>query len=272
MTKYLLTLVFAVLALVAPAGASFGQTVIRDVAYGDLARQKLDIYMPPTLTADTPVLVFFYGGGWQTGDKGSLGSLGKSFAEAGVIFVAPDYRIHPDAVFPNFIQDSARAVAHAWSEIRTDSGRARPVFVGGWSAGAYNAALIALDHLYLAAFDMPNSAVNGLIGLAGPYEGGMCAGARCEDVFPEKDRAHWSIRNHFDRDDPPALLIVGEKDEYVPILHLEGMVMAARAAGVPVATLEVPDTYHRKVLQLLADRDSDVRMTVEAFIADRAGR
>ncbi len=46
----------------------------RDVAYGPDARQKLDIYAPRTREGALPVVVFIYGGSWQTGAGRPIGS------------------------------------------------------------------------------------------------------------------------------------------------------------------------------------------------------
>ena len=84
--------------------------VTTDVPYGDLERQKLDLYLPAGQTGDAPVLVFFYGGGWQGGAKEDLRETAESLAAAGMIVAAPDYRLYPQAVFPR----SSRTARRRW--------------------------------------------------------------------------------------------------------------------------------------------------------------
>jgi hypothetical protein len=55
----------------------------RDIAYGALPRQKLDVYSPKEMKADTPTLVFFHGGSWQYGSKDDYRFLGTAFAARG---------------------------------------------------------------------------------------------------------------------------------------------------------------------------------------------
>src|SRR5690349_19110043 len=44
-----------------------GCTLRPSIAYGKHPRHRLDICMPGGLRAPAPVLIFFYGGTWQTG-------------------------------------------------------------------------------------------------------------------------------------------------------------------------------------------------------------
>src|SRR5579859_4510817 len=86
-------------------------TVTRDVAYADGARHTLDVYAPRTLVPPVPVVVFFYGGGWESGSKDMYRFVGATLAARGMVTVIPDYRLYPQVRFPAFMQDAAAAVA-----------------------------------------------------------------------------------------------------------------------------------------------------------------
>ena len=49
-----------------------------DVAYGNLDRQRLDVYMPKGTAGPSPVVIFFYGGGWNDGSKERYQFVGSS--------------------------------------------------------------------------------------------------------------------------------------------------------------------------------------------------
>src|ERR1700747_1554520 len=66
-------------------------TVAGDIPYAAGNRHKLDIYLPKSLTPGVPVIVFFYGGAWQTGDKGDYLFAAQALATTGAIVVVPDY-------------------------------------------------------------------------------------------------------------------------------------------------------------------------------------
>lgn len=246
-------------------------TVVQDVPYGDHQQQAVDIYSPATVGAWTPIVVFFHGGAWRYGDKADLSDHGKSFAESGVVFVSANYRLFPDAVFPGFIEDCAAAVARALETVRPIDGAEYPLFLSGWSAGAYNAALLSYDDRPLARHGIPAGTVKGFIGLSGPYEGGFCAGARCKNTFPEELRGEWNVAGHVDGADPAALLIVGEKDSYVPVRHHEDLVKAIDRAGGAAQVHVVPWGSHASSQRLALEADSEVRALIDRFIAaDRA--
>jgi acetyl esterase/lipase len=83
--------------------------------YGNAPRQRLDVYMPTAGTRQTgchgrPVVVFFYGGSWQTGSRSDYLFVGAALASRGFVAVLPDYRTWPDVAFPGFIDDAAAAV------------------------------------------------------------------------------------------------------------------------------------------------------------------
>ena len=72
--------------------------VQRDIAYGENPKQALDLYLPSPerLTAGqkTPVVVFFYGGSWNSGDKSMYGFIGRRMAAAGFITAVANYRLY----------------------------------------------------------------------------------------------------------------------------------------------------------------------------------
>ena len=142
--------------------------VARDLPYGDDPRQRMDVYAPIG-SGPYPTLVFFYGGGWDSGSRDVYGWAGQALAARGFVVALPDYRLVPQVVFPAFLEDAAAATAHAAafaSRYRGDPGR---LGVLGHSAGAHLAMMIALDRRYMDAVDQPRL-IKAAAGLAGPYD------------------------------------------------------------------------------------------------------
>ena len=83
--------------------------ITRSVAYAGRPRHTLDICRPVDAVA-APVVVFFYGGGWRRGNKRLYRYVAKALARRGYVAVVPDYRIYPEARYPDFIEDAALAV------------------------------------------------------------------------------------------------------------------------------------------------------------------
>jgi acetyl esterase/lipase len=73
----------------------------------------------------------------------------KGFAEAGFGAAAPDYRLYPRTVYPQFIEDAAAALSWTVKNITRYGGNGK-IFVAGSSAGAYLAMMLCFDPGYLA--------------------------------------------------------------------------------------------------------------------------
>lgn len=144
--------------------------VAQDIAYGDDPRQKMDVHAP-VAPADRPwpMLVFFYGGGWDSGERRLYAWAAQALAARGFVVATPDYRLVPQVHFPAFIEDAAAATAMA-GQIAGRFG-ADPARLGviGHSAGAHLAMMIALDRRYMLAAGAPDL-IKAAAGLAGPYD------------------------------------------------------------------------------------------------------
>ena len=143
-----------------------------DVAYGALPRQKLDIYTPTATkpVAGWPAVVFFYGGSWNTGARADYQFVAEALAARGVLTLVADYRLYPEVRYPEFLTDSAQALAYGLDQVVRLGGDPKRVFVMGHSAGGYNAAMLALDARWLKGAGHAPGELAGWIGLAGPYD------------------------------------------------------------------------------------------------------
>jgi acetyl esterase/lipase len=199
----------------------------RDIAYGTLPRQKLDVYSPKVMTADTPTLVFYHGGSWQYGSKDDYRFLGTAFAARGIQTVVVNYRLHPEVIFPAFVEDAAKALAYTKRTIS----HGRPTFIAGHSAGAHIAAMVALDPRFLAAEGTTIcDATKGIIGIAGPYEF-TPIDPQFKLIFPAEILPSTKPINFATTPAPPTLLLHGTADTTVIPLRTTAMAAALTAAG-----------------------------------------
>jgi acetyl esterase/lipase len=180
--------------------------------YGNEDRQLLDIYRPDTVLADSPVLVFFYGGSWRRGDRGDYRYVGYNLSANGYVTVIPDYRLYPQVRFPEFVEDGAQALAWVRDQV-PEAGNG--IVLIGHSAGAHIAALLALDDSYLRAAS-PDTRLIGMIGLAGPYAFDPLTYRRTRPIFnnladPDQTRPITFACT----DAPPLLLLHGRDDTIV---------------------------------------------------------
>ncbi|WP_245158166.1 MULTISPECIES: alpha/beta hydrolase [unclassified Brevundimonas] len=140
----------------------------RGLAYGQDARQTMDVYAP-TDARDLAVVVFFYGGGWDSGSREVYGWAAQALAARGFVVFLPDYRVVPQVHFPAFVEDAAAATASAADLAAGLGGDPSRLAVAGHSAGAHLAMMIALDRRYMQAAGRPDL-IKAAVGLAGPYE------------------------------------------------------------------------------------------------------
>jgi len=218
-------------------GGTFTRTA--DLNYGSDPRNLLDVYTPVDAPADAPVVVFFYGGSWNTGSRTDYSFVGEALASRGIVAVLADYRLYPQVHYQGFLQDSARAVGWTREHIHKYGGDPNRLYVMGHSAGGYNAAMLALDSNWLAAVGMTPSMLSGWIGLAGPYDFLPVENPEVKPVFffPDSPSDSQPI-NHVSAASPPALLIAAKDDNVVnPQRNTGGMAKRLREHGVSVREL-----------------------------------
>jgi acetyl esterase/lipase len=189
-----------------------------DLPYGQDSRQRLDVYEPPKTAKSSadpparPVVIFWYGGSWTAGAKERYRFVGTTLAEKGFVAVLPDYRLYPQATFPLFDEDGARAVAWVEQHAQEFGGDPHRIVLMGHSAGAHTAAFLAFNHAFLRKYGGDPRSICGLVGLSGPYT-----------LVPDTDVLHatfpapyteadWQPIHFVDADAPPTLLLHGLDD------------------------------------------------------------
>lgn len=208
--------------------------VEHDIAYGSGARNRLDVYRPHDANGKSPVVVFFYGGNWVSGNRTMYNFVGRALAARGIVTIIPDYRLYPAVSYPSFLDDCAKALAWSMRHAAEYGGNPQRLFVMGHSAGAYNAAMLALDGQYLAREGLSNTAIRGLIGIAGPYEFLPVTNATTRPVFhyPNTPLESQPV-HHVSKASLPALLMAPANDLLVnPKRNSGGLARTLRAAGV----------------------------------------
>jgi acetyl esterase/lipase len=234
---------------------SCGYIRTNDIAYGREPRQNLDVYQPNGAKPGASIVVFFYGGDWQSGIKTDYRFVAQALASQGFIAVMPDYRLYPQVTFPAFVEDGALAVRWASDNASRFGGDPSRIYLMGHSAGAYIAVLLTLDAHYLKAVGLDRSAIRATAGLSGPYD----------FVPPPDDRGAFGMSrddatpdpriepiNFADGHAPPLLLVQGLKDTTVYPDNTTNLAERVRQAGGNVRTIFYPDRAHVGVVLSLA--------------------
>ncbi|HET9638175.1 MAG TPA: alpha/beta hydrolase [Allosphingosinicella sp.] len=241
--------------------------VAEGLAYGPGPRRKLDVYAPRSAAAGKrPVIVFFYGGSWNSGRRQSYAFAARALAAQGFVVIVPDYRLVPEARYPDFLFDCAAAVRWARRHSGQHGGDGERIVLAGHSAGAYNAAMLALDPGLLGP---DRVAIRGFIGLAGPF-----------DFLPLDDDSTIAAFGAWPRpaetqpiryaaaNAPPALLLHGADDVRVKPRNSRKLAGLLKAAGSKVRLKLYPSLGHIGILTALARplrRQAPVLADIAAF-------
>jgi len=252
--------------------------VAKDIAYADGSRRRLDVYRPSNARQvpiqapiQAPVIVFFYGGSWQTGSKETYLFLAATLAARGFVVIVPDYRVYPEVKFPDFLGDGAKAVRWAKDNAAAYGGDPSRVFIMGHSAGAYIAAMLTIDEQWLHGVGLdPLRDVVGLIGVSGPYDFLPLKDEVLKTIFggdrqPQTQPITFAVGRK-----PPALLITGAGDDVVNPGNSTRLADKLRSQGNTATDTVYARFGHTSILlslaPFLAERFALVR-DIDAFTA-----
>ena len=133
-----------------------------NVCYDSKTNNLLDIYSTQKQSKGT--IICFHGGGIVSGSKedDSLVLMAQSFNEKGYDYVSVNYRLYPNAKFPEYIEDGAAAIRFIKDNARTYN-LSNKLVVSGHSAGAYITLMLCLDSDYLEKQGIGNSDISAWI-------------------------------------------------------------------------------------------------------------
>ncbi|WP_309834837.1 alpha/beta hydrolase [Caballeronia sp. LZ065] len=226
-----------------------------DLPYERGERHSLDVYVPKATSVSNPakpLVVFFYGGSWQTGQRRDYRFVGEALASRGYVTVIPDYRLYPQTTFPGFMDDAAAAVS--WARTHAVEFGADPdrLFLMGHSAGAQIVMLLMTDRHYLTERGVQVPSLAGAIGLAGPYDFLPLNDATLEAIFPAPLREASQPINHVDGHEPPIFLGVGTGDHTVDPGNTTRFAARLQATHDRVVLKRYADLNHAMIVGSLA--------------------
>ncbi len=217
-----------------------GYQIERGIVYDQEHQQKLDLYLPDEPVPSKKVVIFFYGGRWEFGSRNDYLFVGQALASRGVMTVLADYRLYPEVKYPAFLEDGAKAVRWVRDHIADYGGDSGQIYLMGHSAGAYNAAMLAVDPSLLADQGMAPRDLAGVIGLAGPYDFLPIKDPVIKEIFAADDLTETQPVTYANKEAPPLFLLTGEDDVTVLPRNSQSLADAVNAAGGE-ATVKIYD-------------------------------
>lgn len=259
-----------------PGGA--GERRGAALSYGGAAAQQVDVFVPQGTRAPDrkPVIIWFHGGGWDSGGRDYYGFAGRAFASEGFVTVVAGYRLGEAGKYPAFMEDAAAAVRWTRNNVAAFGGDPDRIVLAGHSAGAHIALLSVLDVRWLQELSLAGGPIKGVIGLAAPADflplerGGSAERAMGHVVPLEYTQPITFARG----DAPPLWLATGDADTTVRPRNSIRLGGAVRRAGGQAEVILYPGVDHIGVMTALAlpFRDRVPTLVEAAAFAKRVTR
>jgi acetyl esterase/lipase len=248
----------------------WGYRVQRDFPYGPAPRQRFDLYLPKALTAPASIVLFFYGGAFRAGRKSEYRVVGEALASNGIIAAVADYRIYPEARFPDFLEDGAKALAVIHARASEFGGDPARIFLAGHSAGAYISVMLAANPAYLRDANADPSWIRGVIAIAGRYHELPINDALIRDTFRGPARPETRPATFITGKCPPMLLVAGSRESSEVLESHSKLAAHLKDHASEVDEITYPNIGHIGIMLALAPgfRDSTpLRDDIARFVA-----
>jgi len=223
-----------------PQGTAFHQNI--PYANDTLKKHLLDIYLPANAKKNVPLLIWVHGGAWMLNDKyADMGYMQKTIhaiLDKGYALASIDYRHSTKAIFPAQIQDCNQAVQFLYDNATRYRIDKNSFGLIGFSAGGHLASLLALSNnhdlpSFYASGKKPSFRIKAVIDFFGPSNFLLFfSNAVPENVdnpiaillgaspLVRPDLGNLaSPATYVDKNDPPFLMMHGDKDDLVPAAH-----------------------------------------------------
>ena len=218
MIKNICLLFFVSIAFFAKSQTSSNYEVIKNIPYYPESTHSsdnyikeqcvLDIYKPIGKT-NTPVIVWFHGGGLTGGTK----SIPTELLDYGYLIVSVEYRLSPKVKAPAYIEDAAASTAWVFQNISKYEGNVKQIFLSGHSAGGYLDLMIGLENKWLAKHGISTNQIAGLIPLSPQVISHFTIREEnnISKFLPLIDA--YAPLYHIKKETPPIILITGDREK-----------------------------------------------------------
>ena len=138
-----------------------------DVAYGDTAGQKLDLF--PARNKGAPIHLFIHGGYWRALDKHIYSHMAAPLVAAGAAVVLVNYDLCPHVSMTEIVNQVRRSVVWTAEQAAELNGNPDRIYVSGHSAGGHLTGMMAATD-WQAEAGRPNDLIKGTAPLSGLFD------------------------------------------------------------------------------------------------------
>lgn len=230
----------------------------KDISYGELAEEKLDIF--PSQKPGSKTLVFIHGGYWHRHTRADFHMLAEAFHRYDITIVLVGYQVMPAFSMDQLVQSCRKAVSWVQQHIGKYNGDPQQVYIAGHSAGAHLTAMVAADPL--------RSSIQGICAISGLYDL-IPIQLSYVNAIIQLDEATAARNSPVNVQPLPGCRIVlavgdDETDEY----HAQsrGLFEKWSSPANPCELLEVPGCNHFSVLTSVLDNSSVLHLAIRRLM------
>jgi acetyl esterase/lipase len=213
--------------------------LVKDIPYAPGAKdgQKLDVYKTDR-EGLSPVVIFFHGGSWSSGNRREYAELGDTLYREGFVTVIAEYRLYPDIRYPAFMEDAVAAVNWVRAHIKEYGGDPDRIILAGHSAGGHIVALLLTHDKFRKELTFDPMRIRGAVCMSGGYDliHGLSVDKKLIRNVMDSDE-NWvdaQPTRHLRADVPPMLIVNGDLDDITYDEYAEKFATAMRGAGADV--------------------------------------
>ena len=239
-------------------------TVIKDIFYGELPREQLDIY--PSSLPQSKTLIYIHGGYWQRLDKSDFQFIAEAFQPYNFTTVILTYPLAPAASIDQIVLSCRKAIQWLYHNLSQYNADSNQIYVAGHSAGGHLAAMLMTTDW--SHFNLPDEIIKGYCAISGLFN---LTPIRLSDINEVlKMDKEMALRNSPVQlkllSQSPLLLAIGadESDEFKD--QSRELYAGWKEKGISLQLLEIPGLNHYSILETIIEPNTSLYQSMRQLM------
>jgi arylformamidase len=240
--------------------------VVKDIAYGSLQRERMDIY--PSTQPQSKTLIFIHGGYWQLLDKSLFHFIANSFHSYGITTVLVTYPLAPEVSIDQIVLSCKKAITWLNNNISAYNGDPDQMYVAGHSAGAHLGAMLMATNWPLFNTEVPANVLKGICAVSGlfnliPIYHSYVNKVVNMDIETAKRNSPVNLQPV---NSCPLLLAVGNAESAEFNDQAKELYTSWKAKGTDIQLLQLPGENHYSIAEAITDRQSPLHQALKQLM------
>ena len=239
---------------------------IKDLPYGELPRERLDVY--PSSFPNATTLVFIHGGYWHMFDKASFQFIAKAFQPYRITTVLINYPLAPANTIDQLVSSCRKAIVWLYENLPGFNGNPDAIFVAGHSAGGHLAVMLSETNWPQFNINLPIDLVKGTVAISGIFNLIPIRLSYLNKVLNIDNEAvirNSPVRVHHIKSSP-LILAVGKEESQEFNDQSSELYLYRKAEGCAVKLLQMPAQNHFSIIETLLDPDSALLLAMKEMM------